>query len=135
MYMALRIFIVDDEKSIIDVLMEIFETNGYEVVGSASNGEDALSKYATLSPYPDIVIMDHRLPMKTGLETMTGILRMDPSARVLFVSADPSIRKHAIADGAVGFVLKPFNVDELLGSIQAVMTKDERFEKTSRPGC
>jgi len=108
--MVLRILIVDDERPIIEVLIEIFETNGYEVVGSATSGEDALSKYASLSPYPDIVIMDHRLPMKTGLETMRGILRMDPSARVLFVSADSSIRKNALAEGAAGFILKPFDM-------------------------
>jgi two-component system chemotaxis response regulator CheY len=133
--MVLRIFIVDDEKPIIEVLMEIFETNGYEIVGSASNGEDALSRYASLSPYPDIVIMDHRLPMKTGLETMADILKMDPSANVLFVSADSSIRKSALADGAAGFVLKPFDMNELLGCIQAVMTKDKRLDETTRPGC
>ena len=122
--MTARIFIVDDERTMVEILREILVMNGFDVLGWAYDGEEAVRKYASFVPPPDIVIMDHRLPARNGVEVMAEILKLDPSARVLFVSADISARRSALAGGAVGFILKPFGMREFLATVQALVGKD-----------
>ena len=122
--MSARIFIVDDERTVVETLREILVMNGFDILGWAYNGEEAVRKYASFVPPPDIVIMDYRLPAKNGVEAMDEILKLDPSARVLFVSADMNARSSALAGGAVGFILKPFRMREFLATVQTLVRKD-----------
>jgi two-component system chemotaxis response regulator CheY len=122
--MTARIFIVDDERTVVEALREMLVMKGFDILGWAYNGEEAVRKYASFVPPPDIVIMDYRLPAKNGVEVMAEILKLDPSARVLFVSADISARSSALAGGAVGFILKPFGMREFLATVQALVRKD-----------
>jgi two-component system chemotaxis response regulator CheY len=122
--MTARIFIVDDERTVVETLREILVMNGFDILGWAYNGEEAVRKYASFVPPPDIVIMDYRLPAKNGVEVMDEILKLDPSARVLFVSADMNARSSALARGAVGFILKPFRMREFLATVQTLVRKD-----------
>jgi two-component system chemotaxis response regulator CheY len=122
--MTARIFIVDDERTVVEALREMLVMKGFDILGWAYNGEEAVRKYASFVPPPDIVIMDYRLPAKNGVEVMAEILKLDPSARVLFVSADISARSSALAGGAVGFILKPFGMREFLATVQALVGKD-----------
>ena len=66
----------------------------------------------------DAIIIDHRLPGTNGVETMLQIIRMDPSAKILFVSADDKARKLSLGNGAVGFLLKPFSLIEFIRSVE-----------------
>lgn len=122
--MTARIFIVDDERTVVETLREILVMNGFDVLGWAYDGEEAVRKYASFVPPPDIVIMDYRLPAKNGVEAMAEILKLDPSARVLFVSADMNARSIALAGGAVGFILKPFGMREFVATVQTLVRKD-----------
>jgi two-component system chemotaxis response regulator CheY len=122
--MTARIFIVDDERTVVETLREILVMNGFDILGWAYSGEEAVRKYASFIPPPDIVIMDYRLPAKNGMEAMAEILKLDPSARVLFVSADMTARSIALAGGAVGFILKPFGMREFLATVQTLVSKD-----------
>jgi two-component system chemotaxis response regulator CheY len=103
---------------VIETYREILKIYGFEVVGWAYNGEDAVKEFANLNPRPDVIIMDHRLPMKNGVETTEEILRIDPSAKVLFVSADTTSRSPALSVGAAGFLRKPFELKELVATIR-----------------
>jgi len=121
----MRVFIVDDERMMVEAFREILKKEGIEVAGWSYDGEEAAQTYAALSPRPEIIIMDHRLPIKNGIEVMTDILRLEPSARVLFVSADVMARSQAIAAGASGFIIKPFKIAELLAGIRRMGMKGD----------
>jgi two-component system chemotaxis response regulator CheY len=117
------VFIVEDDRMVIETYREILRIYGFDVVGWSYNGEEAIKKYRNLNPRPDVIIMDHRLPMKNGVETTQEILQIDPHARVLFVSADMSARSSAIANGAAGFLRKPFELKEFVSTIRVLADK------------
>lgn len=121
--MALKVFIVEDDRMVIETYREILRIYGFEVVGWSYTGEEAIKKLAKLSPRPDVIIMDHRLPNKNGVETTEEILRMDPSAKVLFVSADTTSRSSALSVGAAGFLRKPFELKEFVATIKQMGEK------------
>jgi two-component system chemotaxis response regulator CheY len=108
---------------VIETYREILRIYGFEVVGWSYNGEEAVKKFVKLSPRPDVIIMDHRLPMKNGVETTEDILRIDPSAKVLFISADTSARSSALSVGAAGFLRKPFELKEFVATIKQLGEK------------
>jgi two-component system chemotaxis response regulator CheY len=112
------VFLVDDEKFIVDLYRDILEANGHTVIGVASDGEEAVRKYKEMKEKPVIIIMDQRMPVKDGMSATQEILKMDPSAMIFFGSADLHIEKEAIAAGAKGFLLKPFRIEELLAAIK-----------------
>ena len=121
--LAARVFIVEDDRMVIETYREILRIYGFEVVGWSYNGEEAIKKFKDLNPRPDVIIMDHRLPMKNGIETTQEILQIDPHARVLFVSADVTARSSAIANGAAGFLRKPFELKEFVSTIRVLADK------------
>lgn len=86
--MTLCIFVIEDEQAFVEVYNEIFKFAGFTLADWAFTGEEAVEKYRGRTKDPDLIIMDHRLPGMNGVETMLQILRMDPSAKILFVSAD-----------------------------------------------
>lgn len=119
--MAIQVFIVEDERMVIETYREILRIHGFEVTGWAYNGEDAIQKIKAMKPRPDVVIMDHRLPMKSGVETTQILLRMDPRLKVLFISADPTSKQAAMASGAIGFLRKPFDLKEFVSTIKGAV--------------
>jgi len=112
------VFLVDDEKFIVDLYGDILEANGHTVIGVASDGEEAVQKYKGMKEKPVVIIMDQRMPVKDGVSATQEILKMDPEATIFFGSADLHIEKEALAAGAKGFLLKPFRIEELLAAIQ-----------------
>ncbi|MDH4123010.1 MAG: response regulator [Thermoplasmata archaeon] len=108
------IMVVDDEVFIVDLYRDILKLKGYEVIATAYDGDEAVQKYRVMDRRPDIVILDHRMPNKDGIETMTEILALNSMAKILFVSADIMIEKDALKNGARGFLPKPFRMDELV---------------------
>lgn len=108
---------------VIETYREILRIYGFEVVGWSYNGEEAIKKFANLNPRPDVIIMDHRLPMKNGVETTQDILRIDPFAKVLFVSADVTSQSPALSVGAAGFLRKPFELKEFVATIRQLGEK------------
>ncbi len=62
--------------------------------------------------------MDYRMPVKDGIVATKGILEVNPEAKILFVSADESVKEEALAAGACGFKLKTFKIDELIEDIE-----------------
>lgn len=118
-----RVFIVEDDRMVIETYREILRMYGFEVIGWSYNGEDAVVKYTEFNPRPDVVIMDHRLPMKNGIETTLDILKIDPGAKVLFVSADVTARAPSLANGAAGFMRKPFELKEFVAAVRRLSEK------------
>lgn len=91
---------------------------GHEIVGRAINGEEALEIYKNFQNSPDIILMDHRMPLKDGLETTKEILAINPHCKIVFVSADYSIRDRALEVGAIDFLEKPIDFATLYRIIE-----------------
>ena len=65
---------------------------GFNIVNTATNGEEAVNMYKSFSVKPDIILMDHRMPIKNGLEASKEILQIDKSSKIIFISADQTIK-------------------------------------------
>lgn len=93
---------------------------GHDVIDSASNGKEAIEKFANLPIKPDIIVMDYRMPVLDGLVAMKEILKRTPDAKVLFVSAEKRVEKDALEAGAIGFFTKPTSIRTLLTEIDRI---------------
>ena len=109
-----KILIVDDSRIIRRVLTNTLQEAGYEIVGEASNGEEALKVLETVTP--DLVTLDITMPVMDGLETLNNIKEKYPSLKVIMISAAGQKNKviQALKDGALDFIRKPFEKDEML---------------------
>ena len=125
-----KVLIVDDEASIRNGLPLIidWERLGYQIVGSAENGEAGLAMIRELKP--DVVIADIRMPGKNGLEMVQaaseeGLLFF---AIILSGYSDFDYAKQALQLGAVTYLLKPVDEEELIG----ILTKIDQKAKTDQ---
>jgi len=111
--MAKQILIVDDALIMRRRIREIAEQAGWEVVGEAADGQEALSLYE--QQRPDLVTLDIVMPKMDGVATLEKIRQLDPAARVIMISAVDQRAKLAecIAHGAIDFVVKPFDAERL----------------------
>ena len=102
---------------ILTLFKDVLESVGHKVE-IAIDGEMGLGKFKNTDF--DLVVMDYRMYEKDGLQISRKILNIDENARILFASADNSVKEKAIQMGAVGFLLKPFDVDVLMREIERV---------------
>jgi two-component system, chemotaxis family, chemotaxis protein CheY len=112
-----RVLVVDDAAFMRLSLKTILEKNGYEIIGEAVNGRDAIEKFKILKP--DIVTMDITMPELDGIQALSEIIKFDPKANVVILSAmgqEPRIRE-AITLGAKGFIVKPFKEENLVKAL------------------
>ncbi len=118
--MPVRLLVVDDAMIIRELIKEAAAEAGFEVVGEAANGRDAVERYSELRP--DVVTLDLVMPQFNGLYALEGILAIDPGARVIVVSAleQTTILKEAFRKGASDFITKPFDKKLLVATIENV---------------
>jgi len=114
------VMIVDDELFIVELYRDILQLRGYKVVGTAFDGEEAVRKYSSSSEKPDVIIMDHRMPVMNGVEATKEIMRENPRQKVIFVSADILVEREAREAGAAEFLPKPFRMDDLIEKMRLV---------------
>ncbi|NWF96960.1 MAG: response regulator [Candidatus Thorarchaeota archaeon] len=112
------IFIIDDEAILHRLYKDVFAIKGHTVVGDAFDGEEAIQKFIEMSPKPEVIILDHRMPNKDGLQAMKEILSIDPNARIVFISADANVREQAMKSGAKSFGLKPVTIRHMLDLVE-----------------
>lgn len=112
-----KVLVVDDAAFMRISIKNMISKHGFEVVGEAANGNEAVAKYKELNP--DIVTMDITMPDKTGLEALKEIMEYDPNATVVMVSAlgQEGMMKEAITSGAKGFIVKPFKEDIIVDAL------------------
>lgn len=120
-----KVLIVDDAVFMRNMIRDIFSGGGFEVVGEAANGLEAVSKYRELRP--DLVTMDIMMPYKSGIEATREIVALDPGATVVMCSAlgQEALVMEAIEAGATDFIVKPFKEEEVLAVVRKVLG-DER---------
>jgi len=109
--------IVDDEPDLQKLYKLAIASRGYPIAYVASDGTDALEKQRSSPHKPCIIVMDHRMPTKNGVETTKEILSEYPGTRIMFVSADEAIEKEAMLAGASRFLKKPITLRDLLKNI------------------
>ena len=117
-----KIFIVEDDKSLRELYQKALNINGYHVIGSAKNGEEAISMYKKFPIKPDIILMDHRMPIKNGLDASKEILEIDGQSVIIIASADKSVRKEALSMGILSFKDKPFTLQRLFDNIEKALS-------------
>lgn len=112
--MAARILIVDDATFMRMVFRRILEAAGFEILGEAANGKEAVEMYEQLEP--DLVTLDMVMPGMGGMEALQAIRAKDPQAKVVIVSAVDQRENllEAIRSGATEYIVKPFNEQQVL---------------------
>lgn len=127
-----RIILVDDEEEVRKgIIRKIdWETLGFQVVGDAENGQDALEKIEQLEP--DVVMTDIRMPYMDGLTLTSWIRQKYPSVKVLIFSGfdDFEYAQQAIKLNVTEYILKPVNVEELTQILNRVRENlDQEIEQ------
>jgi two-component system chemotaxis response regulator CheY len=119
--MPFRVLLADDLYFMRMVQKDILEAKGYQVVGEASTGTEAVDKYQELKP--DIVVLDITMPEMNGLEAMRRILEFDPHAKIIICSAigQQNLIVEAINTGIKDFIVKPFKPERLLSAINKAL--------------
>lgn len=116
-----RILLVEDDESIRESVRHALEQRGYEVI-TARDGAEGLMRVERDAP--DLMILDMIMPRRSGL-TVLERLHRSPMRRpkIIMVSAieDPRQRDFALARGVDRFVLKPFDIDELLTDVESLL--------------
>lgn len=129
--LPLRIFVADDHPALRRSVRGLLELqDGWQVVGEASNGAEALLQVAALQP--DVVLLDINLPGLDGLEAAVRIRQAHPQTRVLILSANsaPFLVSAALAAGAHGYVSKADAPRELLAAVAAVASHNTYLSST-----
>ncbi len=116
------ILIVDDEPTLHELYGEILAFSGHEIAANAYSCDEAVEIFKEMHDPPEVVIMDHRMPNKDGVETTKELLKLNPNTKILFASADTAAKDDAMNSGACSFLSKPFAVSDLLAGVEEVVT-------------
>lgn len=119
--MANRILIVDDAAFMRMMIRDILTKNGFEVVGEAQDGAQAIEKFKEL--HPDLITMDITMPEMDGITALKEIRKMDTNAKVIMCSAmgQQAMVIDAIQAGAKDFIVKPFQADRVIEAIKKTL--------------
>ena len=119
--MAHRVLVCDDAIFMRTMISDILSGAGYEVVGEAETGLQAIERYKELRP--DLVTMDIVMPHMGGIDAVREIVKDDPNAKILMCSAmgQQALVVEAIQAGAKDFVVKPFQPSRVLEAVQRVL--------------
>ncbi|MCI6610617.1 MAG: response regulator transcription factor [Ezakiella sp.] len=123
----MRLIVVDDDKIVVKSLTTILKSKGFDVVGEANDGKEALEIYKKL--HPDMVLMDIRMESYDGIWATENIINHDKDAKILLLTtfSEKNYIKMAIKKGARGYILKD-NFDDLAPAIEMVNTGKYVFD-------
>ncbi|HMA01037.1 MAG: response regulator [Gemmatimonas sp.] len=119
--MSHTVLICDDAVFMRTMISDILEESGYEIVGQAESGVQAIERYKSLRP--DLVTMDIVMPDMGGIDAVREITSFDANAKILMCSAmgQQALVVEAIQAGAKDFVVKPFQPSRVLEAVQRVL--------------
>lgn len=117
-----KVLIVDDAAFMRMMIKEILTKNGFEVVGEANDGFQAIEKYKELQP--DLVTMDITMPEMDGITSLKEIKKIDANAKIIMCSAmgQQAMVIDAIQAGAKDFIVKPFQAERVLEAINKTLS-------------
>lgn len=119
--MGRTVLICDDAAFARASLRQLLTREGYDVVGEAENGEEAIAKHQTLRP--DVTTMDVIMPGVGGLDALREILKENAQARIVMCTAMGQERliADAVRDGAKGVVVKPYTREQVLKAVESAL--------------
>jgi DNA-binding NarL/FixJ family response regulator len=126
--LPLRILIADDHDLVRKGIRSLLEAQkGWEVVGEARDGRDAVEKAGKLKP--DVIILDHGMPRLNGLEAVRRIMKVHPQAKVLIVTMHDSdeLIREVLDAGARGYVTKSDTGQDLVEAVEALSRNKTYF--------
>jgi two-component system response regulator DctR len=132
---AMRVLIVEDDSMVAEINKRYTEkTGGFQVVGVAASGEEAVEAVRSLRP--DLVLLDVYLPRGNGLEVLRSIRAADIAADVILITAaqDAASVEQALRYGAVDYIIKPFDFQRLAGTLNAYRERRRRLTDHERLG-
>ena len=127
-----KVVIADDEVLIRMYIREILENNGFEVVGEAEDGLDAIT--VCKQKHPDFVIMDVNMPVMTGLEAARVIHEDKLAGFVMILTAyrDKEIADQAVDMDVMGYIVKPVDEDTLVPAVKIALNNYRHWEEMKR---
>ncbi len=119
-----RIFLVDDDELIVSMLSRVLKNSGYEV-RSATSSTGILNKISSWSPH--VVLLDNRLPEKSGIDILQDLMAQGTSTQVVMLTADDSAETavKAMKLGAADYLTKPFNIEEVKIVLRNILEKEQ----------
>ena len=121
--MGIRVLVADDHEVVRTGLASLLKGSEITIVGEATNGQEAVERADETNP--DVVLMDIRMPVMDGLSLIRALRAMPDYATVpmlmLSTEHDDAILERAREAGASGFLAKPFDPDELMASVDALL--------------
>lgn len=120
---SVGIAIVEDEKELVKVYRKLFERKGITICFVAFDGKEAVTKFIECVPKPRVIVMDYRLPIMNGIEASKEILKLDPDARIIFLSADIGVKEEAMKTGARTFLKKPVGIKDMINAVEAALNR------------
>ncbi len=119
--MAPTVLIVDDALFMRMMIRDILSKDGFEVIGEAENGVEAVERYKEMRP--DLVTMDIVMPEMDGIEAVRQIMKIDPNAKILMCSAmgQQPLVVEALEAGAKDFIIKPFQPSKVIEAVEKAL--------------
>lgn len=111
-----RVLIVDDSMFVTKQISQILTSEGFDVVGTANDGQEGLDKYKELYPNVDLVTMDITMPKMDGVTSLEKIIEFDKDARIVMISAlgKQDLVKKSLLLGAKNYIVKPLDRNKVL---------------------
>jgi DNA-binding NarL/FixJ family response regulator len=124
---AIRVMVVDDHPMWRDAVERDLQDAGFDVVAVAANGNEALARFPAARP--QVVVLDLQIPGPNGVAVTAEVVRQDPSARVLILSAsgEQTDVLEAVKAGATGYLVKSASRSELIAAVRRVAQGDTVF--------
>jgi two-component system chemotaxis response regulator CheY len=120
-----RILVADDASFMRQIIRDILESDGHEIVAEASDGIQAVEEWK--KHRPDLVTMDIVMPRRSGIDAVRAIAGIDGTARIVMCSAlgQETLVTEALQAGAADFIVKPFKPDAVLATLRRVLEKGD----------
>ena len=120
-----RILVADDASFMRQIIREILESDGHQIVAEASDGIQAVEEWK--KHHPELVTMDIVMPRRSGIDAVRAIVAVDPTARVVMCSAlgQETLVTEALQAGASDFIVKPFKPEAVAATLRRVLEKGD----------
>ena len=128
-----NVMIADDSEQVRLTLRDMIEVGKHKVVAEAVDGIDTLEKFDSVKP--DVLLLDVAMPKKDGMETLIELMKSNPKSKVIMITAhdDMDLIENCIKAGALAYITKPFNTDDILNAFLTPLRQKRAFMK--HPDC